>query len=120
MRMIEQLAEAIRKIVGLRERGDFVAARDAAERGWDELLGISHDLVHVMDAQGIAKLLKEPVKLRVAAKLLDEEAHALAGGGDPIHAAIRVRMAIELLREAHVHDPQPDDDAEIFELSRRA
>lgn len=119
MRMIEQLAEAIRKMVGLRESRDYAAARDTAERAWEDLLGLSHDLLNVMDTRSLAALLKEPAKMRVAAKLLDEEARALAGGGDPIHAAMRTRTAFELMLEARALDPQPEDDEVILELSRR-
>lgn len=119
MRLIEQLAEAIRRIAKLRRAGDYAAARDTCEREWEKLLGVSHDLVNVVDAPTLAGLLKEPANMRIAAQLLDEEARALAGGGDPIHAGLRTRLAMELLLEARAIDPQPEDDAQLLELSRR-
>jgi hypothetical protein len=118
LRMIEQLAEAVRRIAGLRRAGDFAAARKSAEDEWEKLLGLSHDLVNVVDTPTLASMLREPANMRVAAHLLVEEARALASGGDPIHATLRYRTALELVLEARALEPKTEDDEMILELSR--
>jgi hypothetical protein len=63
-------------------------------------------------------MLHTPEKMRVAAQLLHEEGRALAGTGDPLHAAVRHRRAMELILEARAIEPSDQDDAILMELSR--
>ncbi|MGE5183599.1 MAG: hypothetical protein ACM31C_16115 [Acidobacteriota bacterium] len=118
MRLIAQLAEAVRRITGRRREGDSAGSLDEARRAWDDVLGVPRELVEVTDTATLAGLLREPMKWRAAAELLAEEARTLAGHGDPVHASVLYRRALELALEARAADPQPGDDATILELSR--
>lgn len=119
IRLIKQFAAFVARIVGKREAGDFDGALAESGRAWDDLIGQPpRELVDVIDTKTLADLLKEPAKLRVAAKLLIEEGRSYAGKGDPVHASVCYRRAWELYLEARLIEPG-DDDAEVMsELAR--
>jgi hypothetical protein len=118
MQMIEQLAEFVRRVAGLVEKGKHDDALELSSRAWSELLDVPRDVVDRVDAPTLAELLREPAKMRAAAKLLVGEARAYAGKGDPLHATLCYRRAYELMLEARAQEPAADDDTTIFELSR--
>jgi hypothetical protein len=118
IRLIQQLVDAIARIAGLNRRGDHDKALAEAEQAWGKLLDAPPDLVGAVDTATLAEMLRHPDKMRVAARLLHEEGRALAGKGDPLHAAVRYRRAMELLLEARAIEPSGDDDAMLMELSR--
>ena len=117
-RLIRQLAEALAKLAGLREQRDYKRALAANADAWEGLLGHQRSLVDVVDTPTLAELLREPYKMRVAAKLLWEEGKTLAASGDPIHATICYRRAVELVLEARAIEPDEEDSAMLFELGR--
>jgi tetratricopeptide (TPR) repeat protein len=118
MRLIQQLVDAIARIAGLNRRGDHDKALAEAEQAWGKLLDAPPELLHAVDSATLAGMLHTPEKMRVAAQLLHEEGRALAGKGDPLHAAVRHRRAMELILEARAIDPSDQDDAILMELSR--
>jgi hypothetical protein len=118
IRLIKQLAAFVARVAGKREDRDFDGAIAEAGKGWDELLGHPRELVDVVDTPTLASLLKEPAKMRVAAKLLIEEGHAQAGKGDPVHASICYRRATELVLEARAIEPTAEDETTLLELGR--
>src|SRR5262245_5972732 len=94
MRLVEQLAAVIARMLGLRKSGRAADALVEAERGYD-LLGLPTGLIEVLSAPAIAELLASPEKVRMVADLLDEEAAALEALGDP-RAARKRELAAEL------------------------
>lgn len=118
IRLIRQATEVIARAAGFSTRRRYDDAVDALARGWDELLGTPRDLLEVVDDATLADLLREPARMRVAAGLLGEEARAVAGKGDPVHAAVLSRRAMRLFAAASALEPSADDDAHILELSR--
>jgi tetratricopeptide (TPR) repeat protein len=118
LRLIQQLAESIAHIARLNQAGQHDKALAAADQGWGKLLDAPRELIDVVDTPTLAGMLREPAKLRAAAQLFYEEGRALAGRGDPLHAGIRYRRALELILEARAIDPGDDDDGAVFELSR--
>jgi hypothetical protein len=118
MRMIEQLAAAIRKIAGLREKGEYARALGEAADAWEKLLEVPRELVERVDGPTLASLLRTPDKMRAAADLLIEEARVFAGNGDPLHATVCYRKAHELYLEARAIAPLPSDDNTLLELAR--
>jgi len=118
MRMIDQLVLFIAHVAGLNNKGDHDKALVAADQAWGKLLDAELELIRALDGPTLAAMLREPAKIRAAAQLLYEEGRAFAGKGDPLHAALRYRSAMELVLEARAIDPIADDDAAIFELSR--
>jgi hypothetical protein len=118
IRLIEQLAAAIARIAGLNRRGEHDKALAAADRAWGELLDVPRALADTVNTATLVGMLRDPAKLRLAAQLFSEEGRALAGQGDPVHAQIRYRRAMELTLEARAIDRTDQDDAVILELSR--
>ena len=118
LRIIQQLVDAIARIAGLNRRGDHDRALAEAEQAWGKLLDAPRELIDAVDSATLAVMLREPDRMRVAAQLLHEEGRALAGKGDPLHAQLRYRRAMELMLEARAIEPSDDDDAIVMELSR--
>ena len=117
-RLIRQLVEAIARIAGLNRRGEHDRALAESDQAWGKLLDAPRDLIDAVDTATLAGMLGDPEKMRVAAQLLHEEGRALAGKGDPLHAAVRYRRALELVLEARAIEPSDADDAMVMELSR--
>lgn len=118
IRLIQQLVDAIARIAGLNRRGEHDRALAEAEQAWGKLLDAPPDLIDAVDTATLAGMLRDPEKMRAAAQLLHEEGRALAGKGDPLHAAVRYRRAMELILEARVIEPSDEDEAMLAELSR--
>jgi hypothetical protein len=119
MRMIRQVAEAIARIAGQRKAGDVEQALVATEQLYDEL-GVSRELLDVVDSATLADVLGRGDKIRAVAWVCWEDGHLHRAKGDPEAALARFRRAHELMLEARARDPQPDDDAAILEMSRIA
>jgi hypothetical protein len=118
IRLIKQLADAIARIAGLRQRGDYVQAQHEVDHAWTDVLGVPRELVDATDPATLASLLREPDKMRVAAQLLAEEARVMTAKGDPLDASVLRARARELYLEARTRDPRDDDDSALLELSR--
>ena len=91
MRMVEQLAAIIARMMQLRTSGRAADALAEAEHGYD-LLGLPAGLIDVLSAPALAELLGSPEKIRLVADLLEEEAASLA---DP-RASQKRALAAEL------------------------
>jgi hypothetical protein len=117
IRLIRQFVEALARIAGFRRRGEYERAQVEIGRVWDEL-GVPRELIVTTDRETAAGLLREPDRMRTAAMLLAEEAHVMQAKGDPLHAAMLRRRAVELLIRARERDPSGDDDVMIAELGR--
>jgi tetratricopeptide (TPR) repeat protein len=118
MRMVDQLVLFIAHVTGLNNKGEHDKALVAADQAWSKLLDAPLELIRTVDSPTLAAMLREPAKIRAGAQLAYEEGRALAGRGDPMHAELRYRRAMELVLEARAIDPDEQDDAAIFELSR--
>jgi len=117
-RMIRQLAEATARIAGWTANGKLEEAIRESDRAWSELLDVPRDLVERLDGPTLAQLLAEPARMRIAGELLAAEARAHQAKGNPVHALLCNRRALELFLEARALDPEPHDEAAILELSR--
>jgi hypothetical protein len=120
LRLIKQLVDFLARIAGYNRKGEYQRALDEVGRAWIELFGVPRELVDVMDTPALAELLRDPEKMRAASQLLIEEARSLTGKGDPLHASVLQRRAMELRLEARAIDPSDADEAAILELSRLA
>jgi hypothetical protein len=118
IRMIDQLVLFIAHVTGLNNRAEHDKALVAADQAWSKLLDAPLELIHAVDTPTLAAMLREPERIRAAALLVYEEGRAFTGNGDPLHAALRYRRAMELVLEARAIAPIDDDDAALLELSR--
>lgn len=118
LRMIDQLVLFIAHVSGLNNKGDHDKALVAAEQAWAKLLDAPLEMIYEVEGKTLAQMLREPARIRAGAQLLYEQGRALAASGDPVHAALRYHKAMELVLEARALEPNEQDDAAIFELSR--
>ena len=118
MRLIHQLADFVAHIAGLNQKGEHDKALAAVDQAWSKLLDAPRALIDAVDTPTLAGMLRDPARMRAAAQLFHEEARALAGKGDPLHAGIKYRRALELILEARAIEPSGEDDGAIVELSR--
>lgn len=119
IRLIKQLAAFLARIAGHRKRGEYTQALDEMNRAWTDILDVPRELVDATDPETLAALLREPAKMRLAGRLLAEEALVMTSKGDPLNASVLRARAVELFITARTLDPTDaaDDDA-ILELSR--
>ncbi len=117
IRIIEQAVQAIRRMLGHLEGGDYEAARADAEEAYDAL-GVPPDLVPRMSSAALAELLGQPEKIRLMSELSWHEGERLSATGDPVNGMDRRRRAIELLLEAQRLEPAPEDASKLQEMFR--
>ena len=115
MRRIEQIVRAIADMLKLSERGEFARALHKSEGIYD-MLGVPKQLIDVMDAPSLARLLRTPDKMRMFARVCQEEASIHKRKGDPLSEQNRNRLALELHLEARAIDPHPEDRDAIASL----
>jgi hypothetical protein len=118
MRIIQQVIEAIAKMMGLIEEGRSDLALKEAERGYG-LLDVPKELLDIASSETLAEVLGRPDKMRLCARLLAAEASAYAASRDPLTAVKKRRTALELLLEAHREEPRDEDYDRIRELARQ-
>jgi hypothetical protein len=107
---------AIAQIVQLNRSGDHRRALDEIDGAWDDLLDGPRGVARAVDTPTLVGMLRDPVRMRLAAQLCAEEARARAGLGDAGRAADRYRRAIELVLEARAIDPQSSDERDLAAL----
>lgn len=110
LRILEQLVDVLARIAGHTKRGEYEKAIVEAERAWSELLGVPRELADAMDSPSLARLLRDPDRMRGASRLLGEEARAHQAKGSLSRSAALYRRAHELALEARTTDPQPEDE----------
>lgn len=117
LRIIQQVADAIARMLGATKREDYSEARAQAAEAYG-LLGIPSELVLRMDSHALAGLFAQADKLRLLSKLLWQEGELLRAQRDPVNGLDRQRRAIEVLLEAQSMDPHPDDASDLREMLR--
>ena len=117
LRIIEQAAQAIARMLGATKKNDYHEAQRQAGEAYD-LLGVPRDLVVRMDSASLAGLFAQPMKIRLLSKLLWQEGELYRATKDPLHGLDRQRRAVELLLEAQRMDPQPEDASVLQEMFR--
>lgn len=100
MRMMQQLANALARIMRAREQEKYDEAQDAIDEAYGELFGLNETLVGVMSAESLAQLLGDSEKIKALARLLKEEGELCELQDDPTQAAIKYKKSLELYLEA--------------------
>jgi hypothetical protein len=118
-RQIKQIAEALARMLKLREERRYDDARAVADSLYEQL-GIPRELHDVVDTPTLASMLRSADNIRLAAQLQVEEGHIYKLEGDPVTAFTKYKRAHELILEARALDPIPADETMLFELSRLA
>ena len=99
LRMLEQIAETLASIMGLKSAGKLDEAERLVRETIDGLLGPLKSALPGLDARSVAVLLGSREKLEAYAALLREEASILELRGDARGARRAEKRALELSRE---------------------
>jgi hypothetical protein len=99
-RMIEQLAAALARIVGLRQAGRLDEARGEIERAAGGIAGVDLRMLEAVDSAQAAALVRDPDRVAALARLALERAEIEAASGDAARERAWRRRAVELGLEA--------------------
>ncbi len=100
MRLAQQLAAVVARVLRLRELEKYDQAQQELEQACGELLGLNYELLLSLDAATAAQLLGHEEKIKIAAKLMHEEGELLEHQGRFELAHARRQRALELYLEA--------------------
>lgn len=100
VRLIEQFAETLGRVMGLRKSGKLDEAEKLIRATADGIFGSLRSMIDNVDAATAANLLASHEKIVVYAALTLEEAEIAESRGQPAKAASRRRRALELYLEA--------------------
>lgn len=98
-RLIQQLAELVRALLGLRQRPPEEAQQTLADAA-RSLLGMEYAVLLGVDATSAAQLLGDALRIEVLARLVEEDALLLESRGDLALALQRRTFALALLDAA--------------------
>lgn len=113
-RLIEQLGAALARIAGLRAQGQYQEALAELREAYSGL-DLNPRLVGSLDGASLARMLRDPDRVRALARLLEEEAKLRDHLDQTVAARSQRRQALALYRS--LADPSPDAAA-IAELER--
>jgi hypothetical protein len=112
VRMTEEVAKMLAALMGFRKaKQPEVALEKLSESGAD-WLGMPKSLLDRLDVVSVARMLAEPVKMRLYARLLREEAEILAELNRD-GAAPRARAMTLIAEAVRIGGPRSEDDEEL-------
>ncbi|MDZ7267914.1 MAG: hypothetical protein ONB48_10580 [candidate division KSB1 bacterium] len=114
MRLLQQLATVMRRILRLQEQEKYDEAQQELAQAPGRLLGLERELLVSLAPATAAALLGKREKIKIAARLLQAEAELAGRRGDPELAHSRRQNALELYLEALVLAAQIDADDRIM------
>jgi hypothetical protein len=117
LRIIQQAAQAIARMLGATQKEEYQQARLHADEAYS-ILGIPPELVLRMDTPSLVGFCSQPEKIRMLSKLLWQEGELLRATRDPVNGLDRQRRAVELLLEAQRLAPEPEDADDLQEMFR--
>lgn len=100
MRLVQQLAAVVARVLRLRELEKYDQAQQELEQAYGELFGLNYELLLSLDAATAAQLLGHEEKIKIAAKLMQEESALLEKQSKFEQAHARRQRALELYLEA--------------------
>jgi hypothetical protein len=104
-RLMEQLQELFRALVGTGTKGDAVAAYEKIRETSPSLFGVPYEVLLQFDAATLMRMLNQPVKATALAKVMAAEAEILLSTGDAPTARRRFEhasnLATELTKNGH-------------------
>lgn len=111
LRMLQQVAAAIARMLRRKNAGDFVGARQELNAAISELLGPSAQLAPFMDSRTASGLVSDPRMLTSWALLLRQDAELVRLLSNESAARATEQRALELLLEARIRTPELNDEA---------
>ncbi len=119
LRLIQQVANAIARLLKRKADGDVVGARREAHQAIVELLGAGASMALMADSRTAAHLVGDGRRLRLWCQLLDHDRELLQLMARPAEAAAVDRRIVELLLESWTREPEWDDETRaLFSAAR--
>jgi hypothetical protein len=112
MRLIAQLAAVLAKILGAKNAQNYAEARQIAQSSYEQLLGLTGELVDQMDAATLIMLLGEKEKIKALAVLLREEGEILHLLAKLFEGDAKYEKALALFQEAQRMSTTGDPECE--------
>lgn len=100
MRLVKQIAELLARALKLQLAKKHDEAAEVLESGCLSLFGMDWKTLAWADSASAADLLKDPMKVKLFASLVEERAKIHDAAGEPADAASKFQHAYELYREA--------------------
>lgn len=111
LRMMQQVAAAIARMLRRKDAGDLIGARQELHAAIGELLGPSAQLAPLMDSRTASGLLSDARMVVSWALLLRQDAELLHLTGHEVAAREVERRALELLLEARMRSVELSAEA---------
>ncbi|NMO19574.1 hypothetical protein HPC49_26805 [Pyxidicoccus fallax] len=117
-RLIEEFAAALARIIKARREQRFADAQQLIHATALTSLGMEYGALLLADPASTARLLGNPARVKVLARLVAEDGELLLSRGDTSTADVRFRYALALYSEAQALGLTPDaeDTATITRL----
>jgi hypothetical protein len=110
LRMIQLLARAIARILGLKQAGKLEEALEEIQTTGDQIFGSIRSTLDAIDPQSAARLLTDGEKIEAYAALTAEEASIRELMGDATRARSAEHRALSLYLEALILEGRISDD----------
>ncbi|QSQ11860.1 hypothetical protein [Myxococcus landrumensis] len=109
-RLIEQFAAALARLLKARREKRFDDAAQLLRATALDILGMEYDALLMVDALSTARLLGEPSRVKVLARLVAEDGELHDARGEHATALSRFRYALALYAQAQAMGATLDDD----------
>jgi hypothetical protein len=117
MRMIAQLAAVLAKILFAKNAQNYAEALLLAQNAYGQLIGVTSELVDQLNASALAMLLGEKEKIKILARLLQEEGDILHLQKKSAEGNLKYQKALALFQEALRQSANGDDECEAAILN---
>jgi hypothetical protein len=114
LRLIQQVAQVIARAMGLITERKLEDAEAELASGYSTL-GLDRELVGVLDAAGLARLLGDDDRIAAAVRLIVCDARLRLAQSDPRRAARLLRSARGLMQQLPAPEPALEEELERAE-----
>ncbi len=114
MRLVQQATEAMARAAGQRKEGKRLDARRTLDGALVDLLERHATLFAHLDAPTAARMLADPDRVRMAARIVASQAEIADEQGDSFEAHSLRARAVALYTEAKKAGARPDDVLEAL------
>jgi hypothetical protein len=109
MRMLAQLSEVLARVLFQKQAQNYPAAQKIIQNAYQELFGLSGEMLQDLDATTLALLLADVEKIKTLAALLHEEGDVLLLQGSTMECRDRFLKSLALFREAMKMHPNNEE-----------
>jgi len=115
MRLVKQLAALLAAVLKLKQEKKYDQALEQLQGAFPGFFGIEYRTLTAIDSASAGQLLGEAAKIKILARLIEEEAVVYHSRGDELRCAARQVHALELYIEAALRDPRDGGIASAME-----